>query len=121
MASEYTHRLTVCTPMHAIDDANQLALAAGESEADVNTFTEATHIKDGVEYSCISTVIKPVVAQWAATNTLPDKPWDYDKEAAHRAIGVCMIDIQPRPFRYDFEGNGFDSIEPDEEVDDDAS
>lgn len=110
MTTQYTHRLTVCAPISGLADANQLALAAGESEADVNTFTEPTHTKNGIEYACISTVIKPIVADWASTGTLPDKPWSYDREAAQRAMLACMIDIQPRPFRYDFEANGFDVI-----------
>lgn len=97
MTTEYTLRLTVCTPIDSIDDANQLALAAGESERDVNTFVNATHIKDGQEYACISTVIKPIVAGWAQSATMPDKPWPYDKQAAARALQSCVIDIRARP------------------------
>lgn len=97
MTTKYTLRLTVCAPIDSIDDANQLALAAGESTHDVNTFTQATHTKDGVEYSCISTVIKPIVKDWADNQTLPDREWEYDKVAAARALHACVIDIRPRP------------------------
>lgn len=115
--TEYTYRLTVCTPMHTIDDANQLALAAGESPADVNTFVNATHTKDGVEYACISTVIKPIVAGWAQTATLPDRPWQYDKDAAMRALQACVIDIRPRPANAGdiFKELGFEAIVEGEE------
>lgn len=101
--SEYTHRLTVCTPMARIDEANALACIVGESSADINTFTEATHTKDGVEYACISTVVKDVFGGYL-TGDLPDPPHaaGVDRAAALSAFasigqpdGIVM-DLRPR-------------------------
>ena len=39
--SEWTHVLTIAVPESLIDQANQLALAIGTSEDDVNTFRSA--------------------------------------------------------------------------------
>lgn len=101
--SEYTLRLTVCTPMARIDEANALACIVGEHEADVNTFAEATHTRDGVEYACISTVVKDVFDEYL-TGDLPDPPHaaGVDRAAALNAFasigqpGGIVMDLRPR-------------------------
>ena len=60
--SQYTHRMTLAVPEQHMVQANQLALIAGESPDDVNTFTQANwEDKYGNRYSVCSTVIKPIV------------------------------------------------------------
>ena len=60
--SEYIHRMTLAVPQSLIPQANQLALIAGESPDDVNTFTNANwQDADGNLYAVCSTVIKPIV------------------------------------------------------------
>ena len=60
--SEYTHRMTLAVPEQLIPQANQLALIAGESPDDVNTFTQASYQDSkGNKYAVCSTVIKPIV------------------------------------------------------------
>lgn len=60
--SDYTHRMTLVVAESLIPQANQLALIAGESLDDVNTFTQAEwEDVDGNRYSVCSTVIKPIV------------------------------------------------------------
>lgn len=39
--SQYSHRMTLAVPESLMTQANQLALIAGESPVDVNTFTNA--------------------------------------------------------------------------------
>lgn len=94
--TEYTLRLTVCTPIDQIDDANQLALAAGESPADINTFKHATHTKDGEEYACISTVVKPVVSTYTGGLPTPAHAEGADYEAAYRAMESVTWDLRER-------------------------
>lgn len=60
--SEYKHRMTLVVPESLMLAANQLALIAGESPDDVNTFTNANwQGADGNLYAVCSTVIKPIV------------------------------------------------------------
>lgn len=60
--SQYTHRMTLAVPEQHMAIANQLALIAGESADDVNTFITANwQDKDGNLYAVCSTVIKPIV------------------------------------------------------------
>ena len=60
--SEYNHRMTLTVPEQLMPHANQLALIAGESHDDVNTFTQAGYQdKEGNKYAVCSTVIKPIV------------------------------------------------------------
>ena len=64
MTTEYTHRMTLAVPEPLMPQANQLALIAGESPNDVNTFTEANwKDADGNLYAVCSTVIKPIVLE----------------------------------------------------------
>ena len=60
--SEYNKRITIAVPQSLTPQANQLALIAGESPDDVNTFTQANwQDADGNLYAVCSTVIKPIV------------------------------------------------------------
>ena len=62
MMSEYNHRMTLAVPQSLMPQANQLALIAGESPDDVNTFTKANwQDANGNLYAVCSTVIKPIV------------------------------------------------------------
>ena len=62
--SEYIHRMSLIVPESMIPQANQLALIAGESAADVNTFSVADYQDaDGNLYAVCSTVIKPIVLE----------------------------------------------------------
>lgn len=57
--SEYKYRVTISCPIDFIEEGNQLALAAGESTDDVNTFTVANYEDvDGNLYAVCSTVVK---------------------------------------------------------------
>ena len=47
MTTEYKQRATIASPVTHIADANQLALALGESAADDQTFGAATYQDDG--------------------------------------------------------------------------
>ena len=96
--TEYTMRLTVCTPIDSIDDANQLALIVGETEADVRTFSKATHTRDGIEYACISTVAKPVLSTYTEGLPTPEHAKNADYEAAARALGRVVWDLRERNF-----------------------
>lgn len=72
--SQYTHRITLAVPEQLMPQANQLALIAGESAADINTFTAANWADtDGNRYSVCSTVIKPIVLSLLDT-PLADSP-----------------------------------------------
>lgn len=81
MSTKYTHRATICAPIAELYAANQLACIVGESAADIGTFTVATHTRDGVEYACISTVVKDVFASYT-NNGLPDPPHAVDANRA---------------------------------------
>jgi len=66
MISQYQQLTTIAAPAARIPDANQLALALGESSADDRTFNIASY-KDasGNLYAVCSTVAKPVFAELA--------------------------------------------------------
>lgn len=60
--SEYKHRMTLVVPEQLMPQANQLALIAGESTNDDQTFTNANwQDASGNLYAVCSTVIKPIV------------------------------------------------------------
>lgn len=60
--TQYTHRMTLVVSESLMSQANQLALIAGESPDDVNTFTTANYQdSEGNLYAVCSTVIKPIV------------------------------------------------------------
>tara|TARA_R110000751_G_scaffold148812_4_gene253625 strand:+ start:102 stop:497 length:396 start_codon:yes stop_codon:yes gene_type:complete len=72
--SQYTHRMTLVVPEQLMPQANQLALIAGESLADVNTFAQANwEDTDGNLYAVCSAVIKPIVLSLLDTS-LSDSP-----------------------------------------------
>lgn len=114
--SEYTHRMTLIVPESLIPQANQLALIAGESPDDVNTFTHANwQDEDGNLYAVCSTAIKPVVLGLFGINlsdiTLPNHAINADVSAAQQALDkvvmykqgdkastasiMCAIDFEP--------------------------
>lgn len=72
--SQYTHRMTLAVPESLMPQANQLALIAGESPEDVNTFTQANYQDtESNKYAVCSTVIKPIVLELLNT-PLEDSP-----------------------------------------------
>ena len=89
----YNHRATTATPIAHIPDANQLALALGESSADDRTFTTATYQDaDGNLYAVCSTVAKPIFAELAGQPLpAPDHAPDMDVEAATRSQALLQI------------------------------
>ena len=94
--SEYNHRMSLCVPKLMIADANQLALIAGENEADVNTFDVAEwQDADGNLYAVCSTVIKDSVLSLfgvtITTEKLYDHALDADVPAAQKALDSSVI------------------------------
>ena len=96
MTTQYIIRTTIATPAAHMPDANQLALALGESAADDQTFA-APRYQDasGNLYAIASTVAKPIFAQNAGRPLkAPDFAPDADLEAATRAQAI--LDIEDR-------------------------
>ena len=93
MSTKYSIRATIATPVTHTPDANQLALALGESSADDRTFTTATwQDADGNLYAVCSTVAKPIFAQIAGQPLqAPDHAPDMDLAAATRAQALLQI------------------------------
>ena len=93
MTTQYQQRATIATPAPHIPDANQLALALGESSADDQTFGTASYQDaQGRLYAVCSTVAKPVFAELAGQPLqAPDHSPDMDLEAATRAQGMLKI------------------------------
>ena len=93
MTTEHLNRATIAAPAAHIPDANQLALALGESHADDRTFTSASYQDaDGNLYAVCSTVTKPVFAQLAGQPLqAPDHAPDMDLAAATRAQALLQI------------------------------
>ena len=93
MTTEYKQRATIASPVAHIADANQLALALGESAADDKTFnTAAWQDAEGNLYAVCSTVAKPIFAQMAGQPLkAPDHSPDMDLVAATRAQGMLQI------------------------------
>jgi hypothetical protein len=93
MTTEYQQLATIAAPAAHIPDANQLALALGESSADDRTFTTATwQDADGNLYAVCSTVAKPIFAQIAGQPLqAPDHAPDMDLAAATRAQALLQI------------------------------
>ena len=93
MTTEYQQLATIAAPAAHMPDANQLALALGESSADDRTFTTATwQDADGNLYAVCSTVAKPVFAELAGQPLqAPDHAPDMDVEAATRAQPLLQI------------------------------
>ena len=93
MTTEYQQRATIATPDAHVPDANQIALALGESSADDQTFTNASYQDaDGNLYAVCSTVAKPIFAQIAGQPLqAPDHAPEMDLEAATRAQALLQI------------------------------
>ena len=93
MTTAYIQKATIATPATHISDANQLALALGESSADDHTFTAASHQDAaGNLYAVCSTVAKPIFATMAGQPLqAPDHSPDMDLEAATRAQALLQI------------------------------
>ena len=93
MITLYTSRVTVAAPAAHIPDANQLALALGESSADDQTFTAASYQDaSGNLYAVCSTVAKPIFAEMAGQPLkAPDHAPGMDLVAATRAQSLLQI------------------------------
>ena len=93
MITQYQQKATIATPAAHIDDANQLALALGESAADDQTFTTASYQDaQGNLYAVCSTVAKPIFAQIAGQPLqASDHAPGMDLEAATRAQALLQI------------------------------
>lgn len=127
--SDYKHRMSLAVPQELMTQANNLALIAGLSAADINTFTTANwQDADGNLYAVCSTVIKPVVLGLFGISltdiTLPAHAINADVTAAQQALDKVVIysaglnvdssnifiaiDVDPTDF---FEGLGLIVIE----------
>ena len=93
MTTQYQQRATIAAPAAHIPDANQLALALGESSADDRTFSTASYKDEqGNLYAVGSTVAKPIFAQLAGQPLqAPDHAPEMDLEAATRAQALLQI------------------------------
>ena len=93
MTTLYQQRATVATPLARLPDANQLALALGESSADDQTFSTASYQDaSGNLYAVCSTVAKPIFARLAGQPLqAPAHSLDMDLAAAKRAQSLLQI------------------------------
>jgi len=93
MTTLYQQKATIAAPLDLIPDANQLALALGESSADDRTFATASYQDaDGNLYAVCSTVAKPVFAELAGQRLqAPAHSPDMDLAAATRAQALLQI------------------------------
>ena len=93
MTTLYEQKATIATPAAHIPDANQLALALGESSADDQTFSAASYQDaDGNLYAVASTVAKPIFAELAGQPLqAPDHTLGMDLVAATRAQSLLQI------------------------------
>ena len=93
MTTEYKQRATIASPVAHIADANQLALALGESAADDKTFNTAVwQDAEGNLYAVSSTVAKPIFAQIAGQPLqAPEHAPDMDLAAATRSQALLQI------------------------------
>lgn len=99
MTTQYSHRVTIAVPEAHTADANQLALALGESAPDDQTFTTTNwQDADGNLYAVCSTVVKEVFVTGANSQlTAPSFAPDADLEAAGRAQALVNIGSLERP------------------------
>ena len=93
MTTQYRQKATIATPAAHIPEANQLALALGESAADDKTFnTAAWQDAEGNLYAVSSTVAKPIFAQIAGQPLqAPEHAPDMDLAAATHAQALLQI------------------------------
>ena len=83
-------------PETYINIANQLALIAGETPADINTFSQASwQDKDGNKYAVCSAVVKPVVLSLYQSKLseleLPEFKQQADIEQAQQALDMMVL------------------------------
>lgn len=91
--SQYSHRITLAVPESMMSEANQLALIAGESPEDVNTFTNANWQDElGNLYAVCSTSSKPIVLSML-TSGLPTQPSnsEADYTLAQQAVDKLVV------------------------------
>ena len=93
MITDYLQKATIATPAAHIPDANQLALALGESSADDRTFTTASYQDaSGNLYAVCSTVAKSLLAEMAGQPLqAPDQAPTMDLASATRAQALLQI------------------------------
>jgi len=93
MATLYQQKATIAAPVAYISDANQLALALGESSADDQTFNAVSYQDaQGNLYAVCSTVAKPIFAKMAGQPLqAPAHSPDMDLVAAARAQSLLQI------------------------------
>lgn len=92
--SQYKHRMTLAVPAAFIPQANQLALIAGESPDDVNTFTSADYEDTaGNKYAVCSAVIKPIVLTLFGASIVdsPLQAEGADVSQAQQAMDVTVM------------------------------
>lgn len=94
--TDYIHRITIAVPEQYINITNQLALVAGESSADINTFSQASwQDKDGNKYAVCSAVVKPVVLSLYQSKLseleLPEFKQQADIEQAQQALDMMVL------------------------------
>ena len=91
--TEYKHRLTLAVPELLMAEANQLALLAGESSNDDNTFTKTGWTDEaGNLYAVCSTISKPIVLE-LLTKGLPvtQESETIDYALAKQALGKVVV------------------------------
>lgn len=92
--SKYKHRMTLVVPKSLIPQANQLALIAGESPDDVNTFASADYQDAaGNRYAVCSAVIKPIVLSLFGAS-IADSPLQAegaDVDQAQQAMNAAVL------------------------------
>ena len=93
MTTDYKQKATIAAPAAHMPDANQLALALGESSADDQTFGAANYQDaEGNLYAVCSTVAKPIFVQLASQPLqAPDHAPDMDLAAATHAQALLQI------------------------------
>ena len=93
MKTAYVQRATIAAPVNHMPDANQLALALGESSADDQTFTSASYQDAGGNlYSVASTVANLIFAELAGQPLqAPEHAPDMDLAAATRSQALLQI------------------------------
>lgn len=132
--TEYIHRITIAVPESYINIANQLALIAGETPADINTFSQASwQDKDGNKYAVCSAVTKPIVLGLYKAKLseleLPEFKQEANIEQAQQALDMmvlyegtqqvttdtimCAVDYDPLPT---LEAMGLSVIELEDEL-----
>lgn len=98
MTSLYNQRMSLVVPESMILQANQLALIAGESALDINTFDKADYKdKDSNAYAVCSAAIKPVVLNLLSVRlaelSLPSHALSASIDMAQQALdSIVMYD-----------------------------